>query len=202
MTHVDSSKSSYLVILLITYVPIMVYGIISPFSGSFLITFLSLHVFLFAYWSLLTTPRNKVLIVSYIMVSGLLASLVFLSSVGTWYLVLIVFGMGLCMAILFLAQLNSRELIRILISQQALFFVLATLSVLHIRHILVARTTFLAVGGPLSFLHAGVVGLFAGYTFVNVKRMGHSEAGKLGLYCMVGGAAILSIGLFDILLKG
>jgi len=200
MTHLDSSKSSYLVILLVTYAAIMVCGIVSPFSGFFLIIFLSLHVFPLAYWLIPTTPRNKVLIALYIMISGLMASLVFLTSVGIWYLILIVFGMALYIAAFFLTQSNSRELMRILVSQEALFLILMILSVLHTRHVLVPRTTSSSIGGPLSFLHGGLIGLFAGYTFVNVKRMGHPEAGKVGFCCMVGGAVILLIGLFDILL--
>lgn len=185
--------------LLTAYVPIMVCGLISPFSGSFLVILFSIHVSLSGYGLFLALRQNKVFVLLHIAIFVLMALLVFFSNISYWSIAIMLLGVGFAECAVFLGQADFREFRSVLISRQAMFFTLATFSVLSIRNIIVIKRTSLPVGNPLSFVHAGVVGLLSGYAFLNVKQMGYLEAGKLGVFSFIGGIVLLLIGVFDIL---
>lgn len=199
MTKNSSSRSSYLAMLLTAYVPIMVYGLVSPFSGSFLIILFVIHVSLSGYGLFLALRQNKIFILLHIAIFVLMALLVFFSSVPYWSIAIMFLAVGFAECVAFLAQPDFTEFRGVLISRQAMFFILATLSVLNIRNIIMIKRTSLPVGNPFSFVHAGVVALLSGYAFLNVKQMGYSEAGKLSVFSFIGGIVLLLIGVFDIL---
>lgn len=192
---------SYFALILISCLPLLIYGLISPFSKTYLIISYFLFIFLNIYGSIVTISRKTLSVLLYITISIILTVLIFISVFDYIFIVLALFFIGLVMSILFHTKVELRELRNVMVAQQLFFPLVISIALLNVNNVLSIKKIHFFSVHPFSFVHLGTVSLFIGYALFNAKILDQVKLINLGIYCIFGSLIILSIGIFDILIN-
>jgi len=195
------SDISFVSIILISCIPLIIHGLFSPFSKTYLVLSYSLFIIVNFCGFMLVTSQKKTFYFFYILFSAIIAILAF-SLLSNYQLVISIFFItASIVSFVFRNKVELKELRNVLIAQQAFYFIIMSLTTLNLNKIFLINKTYFQIVGPSNFLNIGIIALFGSYVLFSTRKSDHVELGRKGIYGMFGSIIIISIGLFDIFIS-
>ena len=177
---------------LIGFIPFCIYGIFSPFTGSYLIFLYTFYIFLNFFYFLVATHMLEIFIILYFIIACIVGAVLFFSVLHYVYTILIVLLGALGITFILYNTVKPKYFRDTLIATQALFVLLISFTLLNLN-ILHMEPTGLHIFHPLVVFNTGPFVLFEGYSTFNIGKLLNDD--EILWYSFVSPLALLYLAL-------